>query len=65
MAEGDNGLGGPPAPSREDVARVLGRIDGTTWTDTYVQFTTPKHNGPPEKYYRMADAILSMLGRRP
>lgn len=54
----------PPAPSREVVAWALGRIDGATWTDTYVQFTTPKHNGPPEKYYRMADAILSLLGMR-
>jgi hypothetical protein len=55
---------GRPRPSREDVARVLGKIDGATWTDTYVQFTTPEHNGPPEKYYRMADAILSLLGRQ-
>ena len=52
----------PPAPTREEVARVLGKIDGATWTDTYVQFTTPEHNGPPEKYYRMADAILALLG---
>ena len=54
----------PPAPTREEVARVLGKIDGAKWTDTYVQFTTPEHNGPPEKYYRMADAILALLGRQ-
>lgn len=57
MAEGDNGLGGPPALSRADVrAQIIETIERIVDSD---------YDGNLYYVEECADAILSLLGRRP